>query len=112
MATSYDIFFLLLDKPTDLILEIHKSNTVNESESAIFQCSVDSNPTSNITWTSTRFGKVLQTDHTVLQSSYTVNKAKCTQTGTYMCQATKTFNGEMGMAYKTIDFYILCKLVN
>jgi hypothetical protein len=29
-----------------------------------------------------------------------------------MRQATNTFNGEMGMAYKTIDIYVLCKLVN
>ena len=102
----------MLDKPSDLRLEIHKSNTVNESESAIFQCSVDSNPASNITWTSTRSGKVLQTDPNLLQSNYTINRAKCTQTGTYMCQATNTFNGEMGMGYTTIDLYVLCKLVN
>jgi hypothetical protein len=102
----------LLDKPSDLNLEIHKSNTVNESESAIFQCNVDSNPASNITWTSTRSGKVLQTDHNFLQSSYRINRAKCTQTGTYMCQAINTFNGDMGMAKKTIDLYVICKLVN
>ena len=102
----------MLDKPFDLRLKIHKSNTVNESESAIFQCNVDSNPASNIIWTSTRSRKVLQTDPNVLQSNYTINRAKCTQTGTYMCQATNTFNGEMGMAYKTIDIYVLCKLVN
>jgi hypothetical protein len=102
----------LLDKPSDFRLEIHKSNTVNEYESAIFQCNVDSNPASNITWTSARSGKVLQTDHSVLQSSYRINRAKCTQTGTYMCQAINTFNGEMGMANKTIDLYIVCKLVN
>ena len=93
-------------------MEIHKSNTVNESESAICQCDVDSNPASNITWTSTRSGKVLQTDHNVLQSNYTISRAKCTQTGAYMCQATNTFNGVMGMANKTIDLYVLCKLVN
>jgi hypothetical protein len=29
-----------------------------------------------------------------------------------MCQATNTFNGDMGMANKTIDFNVLCKLVN
>jgi hypothetical protein len=93
-------------------LELHKSNTVNESESAIFQCNVESNPASKITWTLTRSGRVLQTDHNVLQSNYIINRAKCTQTGTYMCQATNTFNGDMGMANKTIDFYVLCKLVN
>ena len=102
----------MLDKPSELRLQIHKSNTVNESESAVFQCNVDSNPASNIAWTSTRSGQVLQTDHSVLQSNYTINRAKCTQTGTYMCRATNTFNGEMGMAYKTIDLYVLCKLVN
>ena len=102
----------MLDKPSDLRLELHKSNTVNESESAIFQCNVDSNPTSKITWTSTRSGKVLRTDSNVPQSNYTINRAKCTQTGTYMCQATNTFNGVMGMANKTIDLYVLCKLVN
>ena len=57
------ISFLLLEKPSDLRLEIHNSNTVNEYESAIFQCNVESNPASNIAWTSTRSGKVLQTDH-------------------------------------------------
>ena len=102
----------MLDKPSDLRLEIHKRNTVNESQSAIFQCNVDSNPASNITWTSTSSGQVLQTDHSVLQSNYTINRAKCTQTGAYMCQATNTFNGVMGMANKTIDLYVLCKLVN
>jgi hypothetical protein len=102
----------LLDKPSDLRLEIHKSNTVNESESAIFQCNVDSNPASKIAWTSTRSGRVLQTNHRVLQSNYTIDRAECTQTGTYMCQATNTFNGVMGMANTTIDFYVLCKLVN
>ena len=93
-------------------MEIHKSNTVNESESAIFQCNVDSNPPSNIEWKSTRSANVLQTDHSVLQSNYTLNRANCNQTGTYMCQATNTVNGEMGMAYNTIEFYVLCKLVN
>ena len=102
----------MLDKPSDLRLIIHKISTVNESESAIFQCNIDSNPASNITWTSTRFGQVLQTDHSVLQSNYTINRTKCKQTGTYMCQATNTFNGVMGMANKTIDLYVLCKLVN
>ena len=102
----------MLDKPSDLRLEIHNSNRVNESESAIFKCNVDSNPASNIKWTLTRSGKVLQTDHNVLQSNYTIDRAKCTQTGTYMCQATNTFNGEMGMANTTIDLYVLCKLVN
>ena len=102
----------MLDKPSDLRLEIHKSNTVNESESAIFQCNVDSNPASNIRWTLTRSGRVLQTDHSVIHSNYTINRANCKQTGTYMCQATNTFNGDMGMANKTIDFYVLCKLVN
>ena len=112
MVTAYNIYFLLLDKPSDLRLEIYKTNTVNESESAIFRCNVDSNPASNITWTLTRTGKVLQTDHSVIQSSYIIDRAKCTQTGTYMCQATNTFNGVMGMANKTIDLYVLCKLVN
>ena len=101
----------MLDKPSELRLKIHKSNTVNESESAIFQGNVDSNPASKITWTSTRSGKVLQTDSNVLQSNYTIDRAKCTQTGTYMCQATNTFNGVMGIANKTIDLYVLCKLV-
>jgi hypothetical protein len=112
MVTAYNISLLLLDKPSDLRLEMHKSNTVNESESAIFQCDVDSNPASNIKWTSTRSGKVLQTDYTVLQSNYTINRAKCTQAGAYMCQTTNTFDGVMGMANKTIDLYVLCKLVN
>ena len=112
MVTAYNISFLLLDKPSDLRLEIHKSNTVNESESAVFQCNVDSSPTSNITWTSNRSGQVLQTDHSVLQSNYTIDRANCKQTGTYMCQATNTFNGEMGMADTTIDLFVLCKLVN
>ena len=111
MVSAHNISFLLLDKPSDLRMEIHTRNTVNESESAIFQCNVDSNPASNITWTSTRSGKVLQTNHSVLQSNYTINRAKCTQTGTYMCQATNTFNGEMVMTYKTTDFNVLCKLV-
>ena len=102
----------MLDKPSDLRLEIYKSNTVNESESAIFQCNVDSNPASKVTWISTRTGKVLQTDPNVLKSNYTINRTKCTQTGTYMCQTTNTFNGVMGMANKTIDLYVLCKLVN
>ena len=102
----------MLDKPSDLRLEIYKSNTVNESESAIFQCNVDSNLASKITWTSIGTGKVLQTDPNVLQSNYTINRAKCTQTGSYMCHATNTFNGVMGMANKTIDLYVLCKLVN
>ena len=112
MVAACNIYFLLLDKPSVLRLEIHKSNTVNESESANFQCNVDSNPASNIKWTSTRSGKVLHTDHSVLQSSYIIDSANCTQTGTYMCQATNAFNGVMGMANKTIDFYVLCKLVN
>ena len=112
MGTTYNISFLLLDKPSDLRLEIYKNNTVNESESAIFQCNVESNPASNITWTSTRSGKVLQTDHNILQSNYTINSANCAQTGAYMCQATNTFNGMMGMATTTIDLYVLCKLVN
>jgi hypothetical protein len=112
MVTAYTISFLLLDKPSDLRLEIHKSNTVNESEAAIFQCTIDSNPASNIKWISTRSGKVLQTDHSVLQSSYIIDRAKCTQTGTYMCQATNTVNGVKEMANKTIDFIVLCKLVN
>ena len=112
MVTAYNIYFLLLDKPSDLRLVIHKNSTVNESESANFQCSVDSNPASKITWTSTGSGKVLQTDHSVLQSNYTINRANCTQTGAYMCQATNTFNGVMGMVNKTIDFYVLCKLVD
>ena len=102
----------MLDKPSELRLEIHKSSTVNESESAVFQCNVDSNPASNIEWKSTRSGKVLQTDHSVLQTNYTINRANCKQTGTYMCQANNTFNGEMRMANKTIEFYVLCKLVN
>jgi hypothetical protein len=102
----------LLDKPSDLRLELHKSNTINESESAIFQCNVDSIPASKITWTLTRSGRDLQTDHNVLQSNYTINRAKCTQTGTYMCQATNTFNGDMEMANNTIDIYVLWKLVN
>jgi hypothetical protein len=111
MVTAYNMSFLLLDKPSDIRLEIHKSNTVNESESAIFQCNVDSNPASNIRWTSTRSGKVLQTDPNVLKSNYTINRANCYQTGTYMCQATNTFNGVMGMTNTTIDLYVLCKLV-
>ena len=112
MVTTYTISFLFLDKPSDLRLKIHKNNTVNESGSAIFQCDVDSYPASNIKWTSTRSEQVLQTDHSVLQSNYAINKANCNQTGTYMCQATNTFNGVMGMANKTVDLYILCKLVN
>ena len=102
----------MLDKPSDIRLEIHKNNRVNESESAIFHCNVDSNPASNIKWTSTRSGKVLQTNHSVLHSSYIIDRAKCTQTGAYMCQATNAFNGVMGMSNKTIELYVLCKLVN
>ena len=109
---AYNISFLLSDKPSDIRMEIHNNSIVNEYESAIFQCNVDSNPASNITWTLTRSGKVLQTEHSVLQSNYTINRAKCTQTGAYMCQATNTFNGVMEIANKTIDFYVVCKLVN
>ncbi|KAL3860953.1 hypothetical protein ACJMK2_007047, partial [Sinanodonta woodiana] len=80
-------------------------NTVSENSSAIFQCHVDSNPPSTITWMKESNNAVLKTESGVLQSQYRIEFADCLNADNYTCSA---FNGIWTPAKATIPLLVRC----
>ena len=82
-------FFLVLDNPEITHLSVIDSNEIIENNTAIIQCKVESNPLSNVEWTFEN--KTLnEGNHDVLQSNYTIQRAKCVDTGFFICVQQQT----------------------
>ncbi|KAL3860892.1 hypothetical protein ACJMK2_006988, partial [Sinanodonta woodiana] len=79
------------------------NNTVNENSSAIFQCHVDSNPPSTITWMKESNSAVLKTETGVVQSQYIIESAQCLNMDNYTCSA---YNGIWTPAKAMIPLFV------
>ncbi|KAK3575812.1 hypothetical protein CHS0354_018283 [Potamilus streckersoni] len=86
-------------------LSVLDSKTVNENLSAIFQCQVDSNPLSTITWKKEGTNTVLKIESGVVQSQFRIESAQCQDTDNYTCSA---YNGIRTQANGTLEFFVKC----
>ncbi|KAL3831212.1 hypothetical protein ACJMK2_044746, partial [Sinanodonta woodiana] len=84
---------------------VQRGTTVNESESATFQCSVDSCPKSVITLRRESDGMMLKTVVNASQVQYWVQSANCFDTDNYTCSASNNISQP---AVRTIQFFVKC----
>ena len=71
---------------------------------------MESNPLSKVEWTFEN--KTLnEGNHGVLQSNYTIQRAKCVDTGLYMCTATNIINMERYSDKRVVQLSVKCKYI-
>ena len=71
---------------------------------------MESNPLSKMEWTFKN--KTLnEGNHGVLQSNYTIQRAKCVDTGIYMCTATNIINMESHSDKRVVQLSVKCKYI-
>ena len=71
---------------------------------------MESKPLSKVEWTFEN--KTLnQGNHGVLQSNYTIQKAKCVDTGFYMCTATNIINMKSYSDKRVVQLSVKCKYI-
>ena len=103
-------FFLVLDNSEITHLSVIDGNEIVENETAIIRCKVESNPLSKVDWTFEN--KTLnEGDHGVLQSNYTIQRAKCVDTGFYMCTATNIINMKSYSDKRVLQLSVRCKYI-
>ena len=81
-----------------------------ENNTAIIQCKVESNPLSKVEW-SFKNDTVYKGNSDVIQSNYTIQRAKCVDTGFYMCTATNIINMESYSGKKIVQLSVKCKYI-
>jgi hypothetical protein len=101
-------FFLVLDNPGITHLAVIDGNEIVENNTAIIQCKVESNPLSKVEW-SFKNDTVYKGNSDVIQSNYTIQRAKCVDTGFYMCTATNIINMESYSVKKVVQLSVKCK---
>ena len=103
-------FLLVSDTPAITLLSVINGNEIVENDTAIVQCKVESNPLSKMEWTFEN--KTLnEGNHSVLQSNYTIQTAKCVDTGLYMCTATNIINMEIYRDKRSVQLSVKCKYI-
>jgi hypothetical protein len=91
-------------------LSVIDGNEIVENDTAIVQCKVESNPLSKMEWTFEN--KTLnEGNHDALQSNYTIQRAKCVDTGLYMCTATNIINMESYSDKRVVQLSVKCKYI-
>ena len=103
-------FFLGLDNPEIVLLSVIDGNEIVEHETATIQCKVESNPLSNVEWTF-KNETVYKDNSGVFQSNYTIQRAKCEDTGLYMCTATNIINMESYSVKRVVQLSVKCKYI-
>ena len=85
-------------------------NEIVENDTATMQCKVESNPLSKVEWTFEN--KTLnEGNHGVLQSNYKIQRAKCVDTGFYMCTATNIINMKSYSDKRFVQLSVQCKYI-
>ena len=85
-------------------------NEIVENDTATIWCNVESNPQSKVEWTFEN-KSLNEGNHGVLQSNYTIQKAKCVDTGFYMCTATNIINMKSYSDKKIVQLSVKCKYI-
>ena len=83
-------------------------NGLVENETATIQYKVQSNPLSKVGW-SFRNDTLNEGNHGVIQSNYTIKRAKCVDTGFYMCTATNIINMKSYSDKRVVQLSVKCK---
>ena len=71
---------------------------------------MESNPLSNVEW-NFKNETVYKDNNSVLQSNYTIQRAKCVDTGFYMCTATNIINMESYSDKRVVQLSVKCKYI-
>ncbi|XP_055958768.1 tyrosine-protein kinase-like otk [Patella vulgata] len=94
-------FTLISDPPTITSLTSDATNNIIDEDSTVtFNCSVDSLPSSDISWSRSQPGEQLYSG-----SQYTISKASCQHTDNYTCTASNTIGQPVS---KTIPLHVTC----
>ena len=91
-------------------MSVIDGNEIVENNTAIIQCKVESNPLSKVEWTFEN-KTIGDGNYGVLQSNYTIQKAKCVDTGFYMCTATNIINMESYSDKRVVQLSVKCKYI-
>lgn len=88
-------------------------STFSENLTAILRCQVTGNPLPNVTWyfLSNETKQILQRQHRIVESSYTINTTNCMHTGIYECATENTVNGTKVMNSKQTELKVTCKYI-
>jgi hypothetical protein len=106
----WHFIFRVSDNPEIKHLSIIDGREISENNTATIQCKVESNPLSNVEWTFEN-KPLNESNHGVLQSSYTIQKAKCVDTGLYMCRATNIINLKSYNDKRVVQLSVKCKYI-
>lgn len=103
----YSIWFYFVDSPVITRLGLVGSGLVrNEGDTTSFNCSVDSYPKSNVTWTFRTGNSKTECFNRKKSISYCNITATCLDTGKYQCTAS---NGIGDKVTNATDFFVRCK---
>ncbi|VDI33777.1 Hypothetical predicted protein [Mytilus galloprovincialis] len=98
----------VLYPPKVSVSSVTNRNTIAEDNSAVLQCTVQSNPLPNIVWTKQGSNNILHSTSTGLQSNLTIGIADCLDTGNYTCKATNIINNDEYTTMKDIELFVKC----
>ena len=105
----YYVVFVL-DNPEITHLSVIDGNEIAENNTAIIQCRVESSPLSKVEWTF-KNDTVYTDNHGVSQSNYTILRAKCEDTGFYICAATNIINMKSYSDKRVVQLSVKCKYI-
>ena len=106
----WHFIFLVSDNPDIKHVSIIDGNEISENNTATIQCKVESNPLANVEWTFEN-KPLNESNYGVLQSNYTIQKAKCVDTGFYMCTATNIINMKRYIDKRVVQLSVKCKYI-
>ena len=83
---------------------VNTLKTVDENITVMFTSLIEGNPAPNVTWSLN--GKILQTtEESTNKSSFTIDSARCNNTGRYICTA----NNIIGNSEKQLMLFVTCE---
>jgi hypothetical protein len=91
-------------------LSVINGNEIGENDTVIVQCKVEGNPLSKMKWTFEN-KTLIEGNHGVRQSNYTIQSAKCVDTGIYMCTATNIINMNSYSDTRVVQISVKCKYI-
>ncbi|XP_071172169.1 neural cell adhesion molecule 1-B-like [Mytilus edulis] len=98
----------VLYSPKVSVSSVTNRNTIAEDNTAVLQCTVQSNPPPNIVWTKHGSNAILHRTNNVFHSNLTIDNANCLDTGNYTCKAMNIINNDEYTNMKDIELFVKC----
>ncbi|CAG2206023.1 unnamed protein product [Mytilus edulis] len=110
LTSNRDLIIVVFYNTSVTEVTVLNGSTFSENLTAILRCQVTGNPLPNVTWyfLSNETKQILQRQHRIVESSYTINTTNCMHTGIYECATENTVNGTKVMNSKQTELKVTC----